>query len=59
MVEGNLRKQFIKCDTATRALNRKSIKPEKAKTGFYTVEPRFNEVPRDWENLFVISKTSI
>ena len=24
-----------------------------------TVEPRFNEVPRDWGNLFVISNTSI
>ena len=24
---------------------------------FFTVEPRFNEVPRDWGNLFVISNT--
>ena len=25
----------------------------------HTVEPRFNEVPRDWGNLFVISKGSL
>ena len=26
------------------------------KFGAYTVEPRFNEVPRDWANWFVISR---
>ena len=52
-----LEKQFILPNIFMKLRNKiTEDKREKQTSSRATVEPRFNEVPRDWGNLFVISR---